>query len=235
MIERLRHDELVIFVCWVIVAVAGSGFAKLTEDPPLNPLYLDAIIPRLAYDIVFIGALVSLVGLLIAGVPIAAAIAIDAFRRRRWSQLALLTTPAVAVLAWFGVTAAITGVAFSPTDDVPKTLMLGVWLGTGVLAVAVSCIALGVAARNSTIDARMYRRAVNPARLAVAGMVGVTVALIAWGFAVLIGDPYNFFGFSGLLATSTALSWGLSAIAAVAATIVALRAVTRLGAAGATA
>jgi hypothetical protein len=230
MIERLRHHELVIFVCWVIVAVAGSGFAKLTEDPPLNPLYLDAVIPSsgLAYDIVLIGALVSVVGLLIAGLPIAAAIAIDAFRRRRWSQLSLLATPVVAVLAWFGVTAAITGVAFSPADDVPKTLMLGVWLGAGFLAVAVSCIALGVAARNGTIDARMYRRAVNPARLAVAGMVGVTVAVIAWGLALLVGDPYDFFGFSGLLATSTALTWGLLAIAAAAATLVALRAASQL-------
>jgi len=228
MIERLRHHELVIFVCWVIVAVAGSGFAKLTEDPPLNPRFLDALIPGLAYDIVLVGALVSLVGLLIAGLPIAAAIAIDAIRRRGWSQLALLATPGVAVLAWFGVTAAIAGVPFSVADDVPKTLMLGVWLGAGFLAVAVSCIALGVAARNSTIDARMYRRAVNPARIAVAGMVGVTVALIAWGFALFVGDPYDFFGFSGLLATSTALSWGLLAIAAAAATLVALRAASQL-------
>jgi hypothetical protein len=228
MIERLRHHELVIFVCWVIVAVAGSGFAKLTEDPPLNPLYLDAFIPRLAYDIVFIGALVSIVGLLIAGVPIAVAIAIDAFRRRRWSQLFLLATPAVALLAWFVVTVAVTGIPFSLTDDVPKALMLGVWLGAGLLAVAVSCIALGVAARNSTIDASMYRRAVNPARLAVTGMVVVTSALIAWGLALFVGNPYDFFSFSGLLATSTALSWALLAIAAAAATLFALRAAAQL-------
>ena len=230
MTERLRHQELVIFVCWVIVAVAGSGFAKLTDDPPLRPLYLDGVIPAsgLAYDIILISALVSLVGLLIAGVPIAAAIALDAFRRRRWSQLALLATPAVAALAWLGLTAAITGIAFSVADDVPKTLMLGVWLGAGFVAVAVSCICLGVAARNSTIDARMYRRAVNPARITVAGMVGVTVALIAWGLALFVGDPYDFFGFSGLLATSTALSWGLLATAAAAATLVALRAAGHL-------
>jgi len=230
MIEQLRRSELVIFVSWVIVAVAGSGFAKLTDDPPLRPLYLDGVIPAsgLAYDIVLISALVSLVGLLIAGVPIAAAIAIDAFRRRRGSQLCLLATPVVAALAWFGVTAAITGIAFSVADDLPKTLMLGVWLGAGLLAVAVSCIALGVAARNSTIDAGMYRRAVNPARITVAGMVGVTVALIAWGLALFIGDSYDFFGFSGLLATSTALSWGLLATAAAAATLVALRAALRL-------
>lgn len=235
MIEQLRRSELVIFVCWVIVAVAGSGFAKLTEDPPLNPLYLNSYIPDLAFHLVFIGALVSVVGLLIAGVPIAAAIAIDAFRRRRWSQLALLATPVVAVLVWLGITAAITGVTFSVADDMPKTLMLGVWLGAGFLAVAVSCIALGVAARNSTIDARMYRRAVNPARITVAGMVGVTVALIAWGLALLVGDSYDFFGFSGLLATSTALSWGLLATAAAAATLVALRAASHLGTETATA
>ena len=98
MVDRLRHHELVIFVCWVIVAVAGSGFAKLTEDPPLRPLFLDSVIPAsgLAYNIVLISALVSLVGLLLAGAPIAVAIALDAFHRRRWSQLALLAAPAVA-------------------------------------------------------------------------------------------------------------------------------------------
>jgi hypothetical protein len=228
MIERIRHHELVIFVCWVIVAVAGSGFAKLTEDPPLSPLFLDAVIPRLAHDVVFIGALVSVIGLLIGGVPIAIAIAIDALRRGHWSQLALLATPVVAVLAWFGITAAITGMAFSVADDVPKTLMLAVWLGAGSLAVAVSCIALGVAARNSTIGACSYGRAVSPARLTVAGIVVVTVALIAWGLAVFLADPYDFFGFSGLLATSTALNWGLLAIAAAAATLVALRAAAKL-------
>ncbi len=228
MIERLRHHELVIFVCWVIVAVAGVGFAKLTEGPPLSPLFLDASIPNLAYDIVLVGALVSLVGLLVAGVPIATAIAMDAFRRRRWGQLALLATPVVAGLAWFGVTNAISGVAFRVDDDVPKTLMLGVWLGAGLLAVAVSCIALAVAARNSTVDARMYRRAINPARLTVAGMVGVTASLTLWGLTLFVGDPYDFFGFSGLLSTSTALSWGLLAIAAAAATLVALRAASQL-------
>ena len=36
MTERLRRAELVIFVCWVVVVVAGAGFAKLTEDPPLE-------------------------------------------------------------------------------------------------------------------------------------------------------------------------------------------------------
>ena len=237
MIERLRHQELVIFVCWVTVAVAGSGFAKLTDDPPLRPLYLDGVIPAsgLAYNLVLVSALVSLVGLLIAGVPIAAAIAIEALRGRRWSQLGLLATPVVAVLAWFAVTAAIAGITFSVADDVPKTLMLGVWLGAGFLAVAVSCVALAVAARSSTIDARMYGRAVIPARIAVAGMVGVTLALIAWGVALFVGDSYDFFGFSGLLATSTALSWLLLATAAALATLVALRAVRRLGAARATA
>ncbi len=228
MIDRLRHHELVIFVCWVILAVAGSGFAKLTEDPLLNPRFLDAMVPDLAYDVVFIGALVSLVGLLIAGVPIAAAIAIDAFRQRRWSQLALLATPVVAVLAWLGVTAAITSIPFSITDDVPRALMLGVWLGAGFVAVAVSCIALGVAARISTIDASMYRRAVKPALIAVTGMVLVTIALIAWGVALFVVNPYDFFGFSGLLATSTALTWGLLSIAAAAATVGALRAASQL-------
>jgi len=224
MADKLRRRELVIFFCWVVVAVAGSGFAKLTEDPPLNPVYLNAAFPDLAHGIVYIAGLVSLAGVLLAGVPIGVAIALDALRRRRWSQLALLTTPLVAALAWFGVTAAITGIPFSVADDRPKTLMLGIWLGAGCLAVVVSCTALALAARRSQIDARVYRRAVAPARLAVAGMVGVTVALLAWGVALLVGDPYDFFGFSGLLATSTALSWLVMAGSAAVATVVAIRA-----------
>ena len=56
----------------------------------------------------------------------------------------------------------------------------------------------------------------------------MTVAVIAWGLALFVGDPYDFFGFSGLLATSTALTWGLLAIVAAAATLVALRAASQL-------
>jgi len=228
MADRLRHLELVIFVCWVIVAVAAAGFVKLTEDPPLNPLYLNIAVPDLAHDIMYVGGLVSLAGVLLAGVPIGAAICLDAIRRRRWSQLALLGTPFLAALAWFGITAAIRAIPFSVADDVPKTLMLLVWVGSGFLAVAVSCVALALAARNSEVDARTYRRAVTPAHLAVAGMVGMAVALIAWGVALFVADPYDFFGFSGLLATSTALSWLVIAASAAGATLVALRAARRI-------
>ena len=66
--------------------------------------------------------------------------------------------------------------------------------------------------------------------VALFGPAAATVALIAWGVALFVGDPYDFFGFSGLLATSTALSWVLLATAAAAATLVAVRAALRLGA-----
>ena len=189
---------------------------------------LDEIVPRIAYDIVVIGAVASVVGLLIAGVPIAFAIAVDGLRRRRFSQLALLMVPVVAAAAWLGLTAILTGIPFSPADDASKLIFFLLWIGFGLGAVAISCVALGVAALRSEIDSTLYKRAINPARLTIAGMVGVAAAIVGWGVALLLSDPYDFWGYNGLLATSTALSWLLIAASAVAATVVALRASRRL-------
>ena len=229
MIQQLRRSELTIFVCWVILAVAGSGFAKLTEGAPLGPLFNGPIM-RVAYDAVVIAAIAALIGVLAAGVPIAFAIAVDGYRRRRWSQIVLLIVPVAAALGWIGVTLLITRIDFPLTDESLNYVMLTVWLATGVLAVVVSCVALGVAALNSEVGAGPYRRAIYPARLTVAGMVGVATAIAFWGIALLVGEPYDFWGYSGLLATSTALSWFLIVVAAGCASLIALRAARELGA-----
>jgi hypothetical protein len=214
-----------------VVAVAGAGFAKLTEDPPLSMLRDTMSVPGIAQDAVLIGALASIVGLVVAGIPIAVAIAIDAVQRRRISQLVLLAVPVVAGTAWIGVTAFLSSIPFDLRDDNGRLIAFLAWVGFGLGAVAVSCVALGLAALNSQIASAFYRRAINPARLTVLGMAGVAIAIVAWGLYMFVADNYDFSSYEGLLATSTWLTWLLVATAAVGATIVALRATTRLNAA----
>jgi hypothetical protein len=227
-IERLRRSELVIFVCWIVLAVAGTGFAKLTEDPPFTTLRADQPLVAAAFDLVLAGALVSFLALLAAGTPIAAAIALDALRRRRWSQLVLLAVPVLAIGAWIGLTLLLVSLAGPPSDGLLRVALFITWVGSFLVAVAVGTVALGVAALNGSVDERLYRWAVRPALLTVAGMALVALAVIAWGGAVLATQPSVFWGFGGFLATSTALSWFGIAVVMAGSSGVAVRAAVRL-------
>jgi hypothetical protein len=126
------------------------------------------------------------------------------------------------------LTLVLSQIPFAITDDVPRLAFFLVWVGAGLTGVAVSCLALRKAALNADIDVGLYARAVKPAYLAVAGMIGGTIAIAAWGVALFISDNYDFWGFSGLLATSTALSWLAIVIVMVVASAFALRALGRL-------
>jgi hypothetical protein len=230
--ERLRHSELAIFAAWVCFAVAGSGFAKLTEDPPFTTLRANQLVVGLAFDAVLGGAIVSLLALLAAGVPIGVAIALDALRRRLPSQLALLATPLVAIGIWTLLTVGLVSAAGSAPADPTRLVFFFVWVGAFVAAVAAGTVALSVAALNAQVDSRVYMRAVPIAYVAVAGMAVVTVAVVLWAIGLLASDPATFWGYQGILASSTALSWLAIVFVMAAATAVAVRAAARLRAAG---
>lgn len=216
MTERLRRSELVILACWVGLAVAGAAFGKITEDPPLSFTRGSPLGTGLFYESVAVAAVVSALALAVAGFPIALAIARDGVRRRRLSQLALLCVPFLCVLGWIGVTRVL-GTAPSGLDDELRAILVVVWLGSGLLAVVMSCVALAVAATRAEVDPRLYRRAVKPAWLTVIGMAVVTVSVACWGVVVLLAHPDDFWGQGGILSSSTALNW----LAIVAVTVVA--------------
>jgi hypothetical protein len=227
-ILNLRRAELVIFLAWVVFAVAGSGFGWMTKDPPFMDLRDSHPTVGLAHDVVLIGAIVSAVALAAAGIPIALAIAGDALRRGRPGQLVLLAVPLIAMALWFGLTLLLAALVRPPVSDGARLTFFVVWLGAFLIAVLISAVSLGVAALNAQIDGGLYRRAVWPATFTVAGMLAVLLAVLGWGAALLASDAQVFWGPYGYLATSLPLNWLAIVLTMAGACLVALRAARRV-------
>ena len=223
MTERLRLSELVIFVSWVVIAVTGAGFAKLTEDPPLSLLRGAPFATALSFYAVLLAGALSVIAVLVAGLPVASAIALDALHRRRWSQLGLLVLPAIALVAWVTLTLFIKDLG-EPGDGPLRVVAFVLWVSAGLLAVSASCAALWRATINSQVDVRLFQRAILPTRFTVLAMIGFTLAIVAWGALTLIAEPNAFWSNNGMLATSTAANWLVLVVVSVGASLVALKA-----------
>jgi hypothetical protein len=225
MFERLRASELAVFAGWVVFVVSGFGFAKMTENwGQLTPTSGESPTVWLAYYAVVVGAVIALAGVLVAGVPIAWAIARSASRARRWRLLGLFLVPPVSLAVWVALTLLLVNLA-APGSQVggglTRVATFAAWVGVFGLAALASTVAVTVAAINGEVAPELYRRAVAPATIVAAAMAAVVVAVALWGAAVLATEPSLFWGNYGMLASSTALSWlgvliGMAAGAAVA-------------------
>ena len=226
MFERLRASELAVFVGWILFVVSGLGFAKMTENwDLLPPPGGDSLTIGLAYDAVIVGAMVALLGVLVAGVPIAWAIIRSALSERRWRLIALFAIPPLSLAAWIGLTLLLLNqiVLGQKPDEATKVAAFAAWVGVFAVAAVASTVAVTVAAINSSIPSELYIRAVTPALVVAGTMAAVAIAVVVWGLAVLTTEPALFWGHDGFLSTSTALSW-LGVVAGMAiGTAVALR------------
>ena len=229
MVERLRTSELAVFVGWVVFVVAGLGFQKMTEDPPFTMSADAQPIVGIAFDIVVVGAVVALLGVLVAGGPIAWAIVRSAIRTRRWRQIALLTVPVWSLVAWLAVTFLLLQVHERDLTDALRVVLFVPWIGTFLLGALASTVAVSVAAISGDVDPALYRRAVGPAVLTAIAMTVVLVAVAIWGVALLATNPTLFWGDGGVLRSSTAASWlGIVATMGVG-TLVAARSAASVG------
>lgn len=219
MVERLRTSELAVFVGWVAFVVAGIGFQKMTEDVPFRSVASGQPAIRIAFDIVAAGAVVALLGVLVAGVPIAWAILRSAIRTHRWRQLALLAVPGLSLAGGLGVLFILLKAAAEPVPNRALVALLTfVTLLVGALA---STVAVSVAAIHGDVDPALYRRAVGPGMLVAAAMVVVLAAVVTWGVALLLTWPELFWGDMGVVSTSTAVSWLVIVVVMAAGTFVA--------------
>jgi hypothetical protein len=210
MFERLRSSELAVFAGWILFVVSGLGFAKMTENwDLLPPQGGDTLAVGLAYDAVIVGAVVALLGVLVAGMPIAWAIIRSALRERRWRLIALFAVPPLSLAFWIGLTLLPLNeiVPGQKIDEVTKVAAFAAWVGVFCVAAVASTVAVTVAALNSSIPSELYRRAATPATVVAGTMAVVSACVGIWGLAVLATQPSLFWGKQGLLATSTALSW----------------------------
>jgi hypothetical protein len=206
MFERLRSSELAIFAGWIAFVVAGLGFYKMTEN---QDLFAGGALGGLAYVAVMVGAVVALLAVLIAGVPIAWAIVRSTARTHRWRQLGLLAIPPISLAAWIGFTILLITYVLpgSAQAGAVQIVPFIAWVGSFCIAAVASTVAVTVAAINGDVPPPLYERARTPALVTAVAMACVVVAVVGWGAAVLANDPSLFWGNDGFLATSTALSW----------------------------
>ena len=227
MIERMRLAELVVFASWVVFVVAGLAFQRMTEGAPFTIVASTAPAVGWAYAAIVAGAVISLLAVLAAGVPIAIAITRTALAHRRWWQVGLLAVPPVALAIWIGLTAVLLSLGDPPPGGPWRVVVFLVWVGVFLVAALASTVAVSAAALDAEVDGSLYRRAAIPAVIAAAAMAVVAVAVIIWGIGVAVVSPADFWSFDGILSSSTPLTWLGIAIVMAGATAVAVRAAIR--------
>lgn len=227
MIERLRISELVVFASWVVFVVAGLAFQRMTEGPPFTIVAADQPAVGWTYAAIVAGAVVSLLAVVVAGVPIATAIARAAIERHRWRQIGLLAVPPVSLAIWVGLTVLLLSVGDPPAGDPWRVVVFLVWVGVFIVAALASTIAVSAAALEAEVDGSLYRRAFAPALITTIAMAVVVAAVIAWGIALAVMSPAAFWGSEGLLGSSTTLTWLGVAVAMAGSTAIAVRAAIR--------
>ena len=227
MIERLRISELVVFASWVVFVIAGLAFQRMTEGTPFTTVAATQPAVGWAYVVIVGGAVASLLAIAVGGIPLALAIGRAALQRRRWRQVGLLAVPPLALAVWVAVTAILVARVDPPRGDPWRVIVFVAWVGVFVLAALASTVAVSAAALDAEVDGSLYRRAAMPAVIASIAMAGVTVAVLAWGVALVITTPRAFWGSDGILGTSTPLTWLLVVVVMAGSAVVAVRSALR--------
>ncbi|HEX2756525.1 MAG TPA: hypothetical protein VHM48_13745, partial [Candidatus Limnocylindrales bacterium] len=195
--------------------------------PPFTTSAADQPAVGWTYAAVVGGAIVSLIAVVVAGVPMAIAIARTAVERRRWRNLGLLAVPPISLAVWVALTALLIALGDPPAGDPWRIVIFLVWVGVFIVAALASTVAVSAAALDAEVDGSLYRRATTPALVTAVAMAVVAAAVVLWGAALAVASPAAFWGSDGILGSSTPLTWlGVVAVM-VAATCFAVRAAIR--------
>jgi hypothetical protein len=193
MLNQPRRSVIAVFIAYIAFVLAGINYNRMIEDDlrTINPAH-PAV--AAAYNAVAWASAVSLLAVLIGGLPIGFAIARRALAGRRWDILALLAVPPLALLIWLGWTWVLLN-AIAPQVDsgaIPRPtagLFFLTWTGVFLLAAIASTAAVSIAVSRSEVPARIYRFALGPAAVAVLTMLVMFVAVFAWGLLIQAQVP----------------------------------------------
>jgi ABC-type transport system involved in cytochrome c biogenesis permease component len=160
-------------------------------------------------------------------VPIALAIGRTALERRHWRQVGLLAVPPLTLAIWIALTVVLLAVGEPPSSGPLRVAAFLLWVGVFVVAAIASTVAVSAAALDAEVDGSLYRRAALPAVATAVAMAFVVASVVAWGIGLAIVSPADFWGFDGILSSSTPLTWLGIVVVMAGATWVALRAALR--------
>jgi hypothetical protein len=221
--ERIRRAASVAFCASVVFAIAGSAFAKMTEDPVFTTTARAHPAVGWSFDVVYAGAILAGLAVLAGALPVLVAVVRQALAGRRDLRRLLLVPPA-AVGAWVGLVLLLTRLPGpSAGPDLAAFLALAL---SGALAAALSAGALLAAAHRIELPDRILRSEWLPMSALSLAMAAVTGAGLVWGLALQAQAPSVFASADGVVSTSLTLTWaasvgvmGLASAVAAAATV----------------
>jgi hypothetical protein len=227
MTTRMRSVAITTFAAWLLFCFAASGVAKSTEDLAFTDAgHAHPVVAatRLVAGIAF-G--LSLTAVVVGGLPLLAAVARQAWRRRDRSALGLLAVPPAAAITVLAPTVLLGRVHVGPTRSTLDSAMFLGWIALGLAAATVSVLAVAALVRRSDPGVGALRVATWAASAAAAAMTLGLLAGAGYGLAVWTTTPALFHSADGILATPLPATWTPALIAALIAVATADRAALR--------
>lgn len=183
----MRLSVGALFACWMLVSLAGSAFAKLSEHMD----YVERARPLLhvGRDLIVAGATLGALAVAAGGLPLVWHALREAARRRDRRLALLLATPAIAGGVLLAVSAVLVGIAPSRHNGFGAGFVLALPLPVtlGVLACALTgALAPKAVMRHSQPPASLLRLA------SWAGQVlALAIALVAAGLALYVAKMWS--------------------------------------------
>lgn len=185
MLNQPRRSAITVFCAYIAFVLAGAGFNQMIEDDLKS---LNGAHPQLAtaYYVVFYGSIVSLLAVLVGGLPIAFAVLRRVLAERRHDILMLFAVPPLALAVWLGWTWAMLNVIVPARSDVSAQSTTGhlifvSWVALFGLAALASTAAVSVAVARCEVSPRLYRLALPPAAVTTVTMAVMLGGVVAWG------------------------------------------------------
>jgi hypothetical protein len=203
---RMRLSVGAVFACWIVLAVLGISFQKVTEGSPYTAAAHGHPLLSLAHDAIIAGALLGAASIALAGLPLLWLAATRAIVDRDVRLTLMLALPPFTVLALVGLTRLLALLAPSRRGGFPAGFVLGTglpWMLASFACAAVCALAPRAVLRRIAPTRRALRRASHAVVPLLAAMVTITLALIAYAIALYARAPTLAGGASGPLGASS--------------------------------
>ena len=221
---RLRLSVGGAFCCWIALSAMGIGFQKETEEASFSASARAHPLLAIAHEAVVVGALIGAVAIALGGLPLLWQATRQAFALGDRRLMLLLTSPALAVLAFAALTALLVSVAPSRQGGFPAGYIISImapWqLGAAACAATCALAPRFVLARMrpSPGALRGAARATWPLLLA---MALVTCGLALYGVCLQVESPHLAGEASGPFGASIAVMLVLNTVVALLASLLA--------------
>ena len=203
-ISKLRSTAVTTFTAWVVFCVAAGGLSKVTEDSAFAQAAQRHPGLALSHGVIAGAFTLSLVAMLVGGLPLAVVALQRAWRIRDVAMGRLVLVPVLAAASVTGYILLVTRAVSSAAPGVHSGVNIALFAGLVALGGAGTVgtvVAVRVAAHRAELPEGLLRLA-GRAAVVAAGAISVgTAALAGYGWLLRTDEPELFRSASGLLAT----------------------------------